>query len=69
MILSWTFCSRMAFDAASVGVYIHGLAGERAARKLGPDGLLAGDLLPEIPRVLRRLRQEGLGWEAFKKPK
>jgi len=47
------------FDAAAVGVYVHGLAGERASKKLGLDGVLAGDLLPEIPRVLRRLRNEG----------
>jgi NAD(P)H-hydrate epimerase len=46
------------FDAASAGVYIHGLAGERAARRLGPDGLMAGDLLPELPRILKRLRRQ-----------
>jgi len=45
------------WDAATTGVFLHGLAGQRAEKKLGPDGLLAGDLLPEIPRVLRRVRQ------------
>jgi hydroxyethylthiazole kinase-like uncharacterized protein yjeF len=45
------------FDAATTGVYIHGLAGERASRRLGPDGLLAGDLLPLLPRLLRKLRE------------
>jgi hydroxyethylthiazole kinase-like uncharacterized protein yjeF len=45
------------FDAATTGVYIHGLAGEKASRKLGPDGLLAGDLLPLLPRLLRQLRE------------
>jgi NAD(P)H-hydrate epimerase len=44
------------WDAASAGVYLHGLAGERAAKRYGPDGLMAGDLLPELPRVLRKLR-------------
>jgi ADP-dependent NAD(P)H-hydrate dehydratase / NAD(P)H-hydrate epimerase len=45
------------FDAATVGVYLHGLAGERASRRLGPDGLLAGDLLPLLPRLLRQARE------------
>jgi NAD(P)H-hydrate epimerase len=45
------------FDAATTGVYIHGLAGEKASRRLGPDGLLAGDLLPLLPRLLRQLRE------------
>jgi NAD(P)H-hydrate epimerase len=44
------------FDAATVGVYLHGLAGEKASRRLGPDGLLAGDLLPLLPRLLRQMR-------------
>jgi NAD(P)H-hydrate epimerase len=46
-----------AFEAATAGVYLHGLAGEWASRKLGPDGLLAGDLLPLLPRLLRRLKE------------
>ncbi|HVZ79513.1 MAG TPA: NAD(P)H-hydrate dehydratase [bacterium] len=45
------------FDAASTGAYLHGLAGEKASRRLGPDGLLAGDLLPVLPRLLRQLRE------------
>jgi NAD(P)H-hydrate epimerase len=46
-----------AFEAATTGVYLHGLAGEKASRKLGPDGLLAGDLLPLLPRLLRQVRE------------
>ena len=45
------------FEAATAGVYLHGLAGERASRRFGLDGLLAGDLLPILPRLLRRLRE------------
>jgi NAD(P)H-hydrate epimerase len=45
------------WDAATTGVFLHGLAGQRAEKRLGPDGLLAGDILPEIPRVLRRVRR------------
>lgn len=47
------------FDAAVAGTYIHGLAGERASRRFGFDGVLAGDLLPILPRILRRLREAG----------
>ena len=45
------------FDAATLGVYLHGLAGERLARRMGPDGLLAGDLLPMFPKVLRQISE------------
>ncbi|MGH7739052.1 MAG: NAD(P)H-hydrate dehydratase [bacterium] len=46
------------FDAAAAGVYLHGWAGERAARKLGPDGLMATDLLPIFPRLLRQTHEK-----------
>ena len=46
------------FDAAAAGVYLHGLAGEQASQALGPDGLLAGDLLPLLPRCLRQVREK-----------
>jgi NAD(P)H-hydrate epimerase len=45
-------------DAALCAVYAHGLAGERAARRLGTAGMLAGDLLRAAPRVLRDLYRE-----------
>lgn len=44
------------FDAAAAGVYIHGAAGEALRERIGEAGLLAGDLLPEIPLVLKKLR-------------
>jgi NAD(P)H-hydrate epimerase len=46
-----------AFEAATTGVYLHGLAGDKASRKFGPDGLLASDLLPLLPRLLRQVRE------------
>ncbi len=46
------------FDAASLGVYLHGLAGEHVRRDLGSAGMLAGDLLPALPRVIKELRGE-----------
>jgi NAD(P)H-hydrate epimerase len=38
--------------AAVAGVLVHGLAGDAAARAGGERGLLAGDLLPEIRRLV-----------------
>ena len=49
-----------AFAAAVTGVYVHAAAGRRIAERLGDSGLLAGDLLPEIPLVMNVLRQGGL---------
>lgn len=43
------------FDAAVVGVYLHGLAGDLAAKALGPVGLLATDLAARLPLAIRRL--------------
>lgn len=40
------------FDAACVGVYIHGLVGEMISQKIGHAGMLASDLLPILPKVL-----------------
>jgi NAD(P)H-hydrate epimerase len=48
------------FSAAVTGVYIHGSAGRRLSHKLGESGLLASDLLLEIPPVMNVLRQGGL---------
>ncbi len=45
------------FDAAACGVYVHGMAGEELREDLGDRGLLASDLLPQIPRVIRIIRE------------
>jgi ADP-dependent NAD(P)H-hydrate dehydratase / NAD(P)H-hydrate epimerase len=44
-------------DAATLGVYLHGRAGERLTDQLGDAGLLASDLLAELPRARRELRE------------
>ncbi len=44
------------YDAAIAGVYLHGAAGEMATAALGDAGTVAGDLLPLLPHVLKRLR-------------
>ena len=46
--------------AAVTGVYVHAAAGKRIADRLGDSGLLASDLLLEIPLVMKAMRQGGL---------
>ena len=41
------------FNAAKLGVYIHGLAGDIAARDRGEIGLIAGDILENIPYAIK----------------
>ena len=41
------------FEAAVSGVYLHGLAGDRAAENTGVRGMLSTDLLKELPGVLK----------------
>ena len=43
------------FEAATLGVYLHGAAGERVRAELGDAGMIASDLLPELPRAIRAL--------------
>ncbi|MBI4227518.1 MAG: NAD(P)H-hydrate dehydratase [Candidatus Omnitrophica bacterium] len=43
------------FDAAATGAHLHGLAGDLAARELGPVGLLASDVAARLPAAIRRL--------------
>jgi len=45
------------FDAARLGVYLHGLAGDLAAERLGTVGLIASDLLATIPVAARQYQQ------------
>jgi len=39
------------FDAARLGVHLHGLAGDLAAKKLGQVSLIAGDLIRYLPEA------------------
>ena len=43
------------YDAARLGVYLHGQAGEAVRERIGDAGLLAGDLPDALPMVRRRL--------------
>ncbi|HTG35152.1 MAG TPA: NAD(P)H-hydrate dehydratase [Thermoanaerobaculia bacterium] len=48
-----------ALDAAVLAVYLHGLAGDLAAARLGEISLAAGDLIEILPAALAALRGEG----------
>lgn len=43
-------------EAGVVGVYVHGLAGDLTAKKSGFSGIIAGDLLTEIPAAMKMLK-------------
>jgi hydroxyethylthiazole kinase-like uncharacterized protein yjeF len=45
------------FDAATLGVWLHAQAGEMVKAELGDAGMLASDLLPVLPKVIKRLRE------------
>lgn len=49
------------FEAARLGVYIHGLAGDLAAKKIGEVSLIASDILKSIPDAIRICRRSSAG--------
>jgi len=44
-------------SAVKLGVYLHGLAGDLAAKEVGMTGMLAGDLIARIPAAIRYLTE------------
>lgn len=44
------------FDAAKLGVYIHGLSGDIASFEIGEDGLMAGDIIRYIPKAIKNIK-------------
>ena len=44
------------YEACVVGMYLHGLAGDIAARELGEESLIAHDLIRYLPKAFLRLR-------------
>ncbi len=45
------------FDAASLGVFLHSKAGERVRYRMGDAGMMASDLLPELPLVIKEIKE------------
>jgi NAD(P)H-hydrate epimerase len=52
MIAGFLAQGLQAFDAASAGVYLHSAAAELISKEIGHAGMLASDLLPQIPRTM-----------------
>ena len=44
------------FDAAAAGVYLHAAAGDMVRAELGDAGMTASDLLPVLPRAIKRIK-------------
>jgi len=45
---------RSPWDASTAGVYLHGLAGDLAARDKGEAGLIASDIIEQIPYAIQK---------------
>ena len=43
--------------ACTIGIYIHGLAGDIAARELGEESVIASDLIQYLPQAFKRLNE------------
>ncbi len=46
-----------ALEAAALGVHLHGMAGDIAAREIGPAGLLALDIANAMPKAMREYQR------------
>ena len=52
-------------ESAVAGVYLHGLAGDVAVEKLGQSALMAGDILKNLPEVLKQFEVKSEGTIEF----
>jgi NAD(P)H-hydrate epimerase len=52
MVVGFLAQGLSAWDAACTGTYLHGFAGDLAAQKQTQAGMVAGDLIAEIPHAL-----------------
>jgi NAD(P)H-hydrate epimerase len=43
-------------EATVLGVYLHGLAGDLAAKDLGEESLIASDIIQYLPKAFLRLK-------------
>ena len=48
------------YDAAKLGVFVHGLAGDVAAEHMGKNGMIARDIVDAIPQVIKGAKYEEL---------
>lgn len=59
VITGWLAQGLNPFDAAVLGVFLHGMAADRCAEQQGSVGYLAGDLLQRLPAVRQLLLERG----------
>lgn len=45
------------YDATRLAVYIHGFAGDIAMKKIGEDGIIASDILENIPFAMKSIKE------------
>jgi hydroxyethylthiazole kinase-like uncharacterized protein yjeF len=57
MIGSFLAQGYTALEAACLGVYFHGLAGDLAAADKGETSLVAGDLIEQIPEAIKQIQE------------
>ncbi|MCS7305763.1 MAG: NAD(P)H-hydrate dehydratase [Thermoguttaceae bacterium] len=59
-IITGLLCQGLgATEAARLGVYVHGLAGDLAAAELGQVSLIASDLLRFLPQAFQKVHSQG----------
>ena len=55
-LIAALWCQGLAgYEAARLGVYVHGLAGDLAAAELGQVSMIASDLVRFLPKALKSL--------------
>jgi len=57
IILSHLAKGYTSLQAAMMGVYLHGLAGDLASARMGMEGLIAGDIVFHLPKASKKLFQ------------
>ncbi len=57
------------FEAAALAAFVHGLAADRLAERMGSSGLMAADLARELPATTEALRAEARAGAAVASPR
>jgi ADP-dependent NAD(P)H-hydrate dehydratase / NAD(P)H-hydrate epimerase len=58
MVVGFLAQGLSSWDAACTAIYVHGCAGDLATQRLGQAGMLARDLIAQIPYALQKLQTE-----------